>query len=96
MSKIPYTHWAYFIDHEAALACAKELDERFNCLAVLDRSYADPQWLLRAARTVSLDWPNGWHDEIAEVVVRHGGYYDGGESGWLDLATGKYAEQADS
>lgn len=94
-SMIPYTHWAYFTDHAAAEACSAELDATFDCLAAVDCSYDDTQWLLRAARTVSLDWPGGWHAEIAEVVERHGGFYDGGESGWLDTTTGKYVEMGD-
>lgn len=87
---IPYTHWAYFNDRDAAELCGREIDARFNCLAAVDRSYDDSQWLLRAARNVSLDWPGGWHDEIAEVVERHGGQYDFGESGWLDMTTGRF------
>jgi len=84
--KLPYTHWAYFTDRSAAEACARELDDRFDCLIAVDPAYQAPEyvdlgeWLLRAARTVSLDWPGGWHDEIAEVVERHGGNYDGGEA----------------
>lgn len=78
---IPYTHWAYFTDRAAAKACGAELDATFDCLATVDRSYDDDSlWVLRAARTVGLDWPGGWHDEIAEVVERHGGKYDGGEA----------------
>ena len=81
-SLIPYTHWSYFTDRAAAEACARELDARFDCLAAVDESEWDGEksWLLRAARTVSLDWPGGWHDEIAEAVERHGGFYDGGEA----------------
>lgn len=96
-SLIPYTHWSYFTDCGAAEVCGRELDVRFDCLAAVDESEWDGEvsWLLRASRTVSLDWPNGWHDEIEEVVVRHGGFYDGGESGWLDTATGRFVEMAD-
>lgn len=96
-SLIPYTHWAYFTDRPAADACAAELDAGFDCLTAVDASewHGAPSWLLRAARTVSLDWPGGWHDEIAEVVERHGGFYDGGESGWLDTKTGKFVEMAE-
>lgn len=94
---IPYTHWSYFADRAAAEACGVELDACFDCLAAVDESEWDGEksWLLRAARTVSLDWPGGWHDEIAEVVERHGGFYDGGESGWLDTTTGKFVEVAE-
>lgn len=94
---VPYCHWAYFTDRAAAEACGVELDARFDCLVAVDASEWDgaPSWLLRAARTVSLDWPNDWHGEIAEVVERHGGFYDGGESGWLDVKTGKFVEMAE-
>lgn len=95
--KIPYTHWAYFDDRGAAEKCAAELDDRFDCLSAVDDSdyQGKHEWLLRSARNVSLDWPGGWHDEIAEVVEHYGGRYDGGESGWLDLGTGEYVQQAD-
>jgi len=92
---IPYTHWAYFDDRAAAEECGAGLDAAFNCLSAVDRSYDDTDWLLRAARSVSLDWPNGWHGEIEEVVERHGGRYDGGESGWLDTTTGEFVQMAD-
>jgi hypothetical protein len=94
-SKIPYTHWSYFDDRTAADACAKELDDRFDCLTSVERSYDDTQWLMLAARTVSLDWPGGWHQEIEEVVEHYGGRYDGGESGWLDTTTGQFIVQAE-
>ncbi len=78
---IPYTHWAYFADREAAERCGRELDLRFNCLAAVDPAAGSTgEWLLRASRTVTLNTPGGWHDEIEEVVVRHGGDYDFGEA----------------
>jgi hypothetical protein len=82
MTNIPYTHWAYFTNGIDAELCGHELDDTFNCLTAVDESEWDgkPAWLLRAARTVSLDWPGGWHDEIKEIVERHGGFYDGGEA----------------
>lgn len=118
---IPYTHWAYFTDEQAAGACAAELARRFDALvgvepteqptaesdeetrAMLVAGGTDPQaieqildpnrppippWLLRAARTVD-DLPTA-HAEVRAVVERHGGTYDGGESGWFDLNTGKF------
>lgn len=90
---IPYTHWAYFTDRAAAEACAKELDAQFDCLTSVDRNYDDTQWLLLAGRTVDID--TNWHAPVEEVVERHGGRYDGGESGWLDLGAGKYVVQAE-
>jgi hypothetical protein len=97
MSRIPYTHWSYFKDQVAAETCGRELDVRFDCLSAVDESDWDGerQWRLLAARTVSLGWPNGWHAEIEEVVERYGGFYDGGESGWLDTITGKFVEMAE-
>lgn len=94
---LPYTHWSYFTGRAAAEACGRELDVRFDCLAAVDESEWDdkPSWLLRASRTVSLDWSNGWHGKIEEVVERHGGSYDGGEFGWLDTATGRFVEMTE-
>lgn len=78
---IPYTHWAYFTDRDAAETCGRELTARFDCLTAVDPAASGPDpWLLRAARTVRLDGPGNWHDEIEEVVVRHGGTYDFGEA----------------
>jgi len=78
---VPYTHWSYFTDRAAAGACAKELTARFDCLTAVDPAASGPDpWLLRAARTVNLDTPANWHDEIREVVERHGGEYDYGEA----------------
>ena len=78
---IPYTHWAYFTDRSAAEACGRELAARFDCLAAVDPAASGPDpWLLRAGRTVDLDAPGNWHDEIEEVVVRYGGEYDFGEA----------------
>jgi hypothetical protein len=75
---LPYTHWAYFPDQASAEACAWELDARFDCLTAVDPSTGNPgEWLLRAGRTVRSG--TDWHSEIADVVERHGGHYDGGE-----------------
>lgn len=80
-SLIPYTHWAYFTDHAAAEACARELDARYDCLTAIDPCTSPHDcWLLRAARPVDTDKPGGWHDEIREVVQAHGGEYDYGEA----------------
>lgn len=130
MRTVPYTHWAYFDDRDAAERCAKELTARdFLCgidpvepvdpaqlaadvadgritgppelLADLVRdATANPQppgrWLLRAAREVPVEGLIGQHELVEAIVERHGGGYDGGETGWLDPRTGEPVRQADS
>lgn len=79
--KVPYTHYAYFAELTPAQECARELGSRFDCLTAVDLAASgDDPWLLRAARTVRLGSPGNWHDEIQEVVERHGGEYDYGEA----------------
>lgn len=91
---IPYTHWAYFPAREAAQSCADELNRK-DFLAAVDAT-VDPtpgiEWLMRAAKNVRVGDMVQRHGEVEEVVVRHGGEYDGGESGWLDLTTGRFLE----
>lgn len=92
---MPYTHWAYFAERSAADACALELTA-LDCLVGIDKE-AEPamwgevlgQWLLRAARTVLVSELVERHEEAA-IVERHGGFYDGGESGWLNRETGRF------
>ena len=129
MQTVPYTHWAYFDDREAAQRCADELTAQdFLCgvdpvepidpadlveevangritgpadvLADLVRdAVANPQppgrCLLRAAREVPVDGMIQRHELVGMIVERHGGCYDGGESGWLDARTGQAVRQAD-
>lgn len=84
---IPYTHWAYFTDEAAATACGDELAQRFDALAVVDRSAADSdKWLLRASRPVVRDRLAEAHGEVAALVEAHGGEYDGGATGWNPTA----------
>jgi hypothetical protein len=52
-------------------------------------------WLLRAARSVEIDDMIDRHHMVEAIVTRHGGFYDGGESGWLDPRTGEAARQED-
>lgn len=60
---IPYTHWAYFTDRDAADECGRELDTRFDCLTAVDPcSSPHACWLLRAARGVDPNAPGGWHE----------------------------------
>lgn len=40
-------------------------------------------WLLLAGRDVAIDGMVERHGEVAAIVERHGGDYDGGESTWL-------------
>jgi hypothetical protein len=35
------------------------------------------------------------HEMVEAIVVRHGGFYDGGEPGWLDAHTGEPLRQSD-
>jgi hypothetical protein len=40
-------------------------------------------WLLLAGRDVSIDHLIARHREVAAIVERHGGRYDGGEAAYL-------------
>ena len=74
---LPWTHYAYFKDRGAADACGRDLGDRFGCVTHVRASAAQPdEWLLRAARTVTLGIP--WHREVEEVVEARGGRYTGG------------------
>lgn len=83
---IPYTHWSYFPDKASAETCGKELEFRFDTLTLVTPA-VDPtpgqEWLLLASRPVELG--TDWHAPVEAVVERHGGFYDGGESGWMDF-----------
>ena len=118
MTIIPYTHWMYFADREAAERCAAELASLdFLCgvdhrpplsaeerawlvaqqptLADLPDSPPHGEWLLRAAREVEVGNMIQRHDRVQAIVTRHGGFYDGGESGLFDPRTGEPVRQAD-
>jgi hypothetical protein len=82
---IPYTHWAYFPDETSAKACAAELGD----YVVRIKYVPDEQeWLLLAGRDVDVDGLIERHDEVQEIVERHGGLYDFGESTY-DMGTGE-------
>jgi hypothetical protein len=93
---IPYTHWAYFDSPEQASSCGSELATKEFLVDVTsvdsDADGAD-RWLLRAAKPVPIGHMVARRDQVEAVVERHGGIYDGGESGWLDLDTGTYLQQ---
>jgi hypothetical protein len=77
---------------------AKELaalHSEFPVLAGLPDGLPHGNWLLRAARGVEVDGMIERHEMVEEIVTRHGGFYDGGESGWLDPRTGEAVRQED-
>jgi hypothetical protein len=117
MTTIPYAHWLYFADREAAEQCAAELSGlNFLCgvdfspppseeekarLAVEHPALADlpeppphGEWLLRAARETTDTIAQ--HRLVEEITTRHGGFYDGGETGLMDPRTGQFIRQAES
>lgn len=85
---IPYTHWAYFSDEEAARECAADLG-RCGFYHNVRHSRMSPEWLLRASREVKIDDLPDRHAMVQLVVESHGGDYDGGEA-TISLASGEY------
>ncbi|MEV5749862.1 ribonuclease E inhibitor RraB [Actinoallomurus sp. NPDC052308] len=86
MATISYTHWAYFRDREAAEACRRDLADY---VVRIRRSAADErQWLLLAGRDVEVDRLPERHTEVEEIVLRHGGEYDGGETAYSPTTGG--------
>jgi hypothetical protein len=77
---IPYTHWAYFPDRSSAEACARDLPD----YVIRIQGPEDCRWLLRAGRDVEVGHMVERHREVEEIVVRHGGDYDGGENSRLE------------
>jgi hypothetical protein len=84
---IPYTHWSYWSDREAAERCRAELaDLGFRVAAVVHSAAFDEgddeqwRWLLRAAREVDIDSLLERHDFVQSIVERFGGLYDYGEA----------------
>lgn len=82
---IPYTHWAYFRDETSAKACAAELGDYVTRIKYVPD---EQEWLLLAGRDVDVDGLIERHDEVQEIVERHGGLYDFGESTY-DVGTGE-------
>jgi hypothetical protein len=79
---IPYTHWAYFPDEASAKACAAELGD---FVTRIRPPWEDvPEWLLLAGRDVAVDDVVQQARDVAAIVERHGGFYDGGESTYTE------------
>jgi len=78
--KIPYTHWAYFPDEASAQRCAADLGDY---VVRIRESAEDEEWLLLTGRDVTIDGLVEQHREVAAIVERHGGTYDGGEATYL-------------
>ena len=72
-----------------------ELHSEYPALANLPDGPQHGDWLLRAARSVEIGGMVARHHMVEVVVVRHGGFYDGGESGWLDPHTVEAVRQED-
>ena len=81
------------VDHRPPLGA----EERTQLPALADLPDSPPQgdWLLRAAREVEVDEMIERHERLEAIVTRHGGFYDGGESGLFDPRTGEPVRQAD-
>ena len=79
---IPYTHWAYFPDEASARRCAEALAD--FVIRILPPDDEVPEWLLLAGRDVEVDHMVERREEVAAIVERHGGTYDGGESTWAN------------
>ncbi len=92
----PYTHWAYFTAEQAARRCAEELTAA-GYLCMVDPPGFDPasvdrpvepsttEWVLRAAGPEVLEPGDAraMRSPVKTIVLRHGGDYDGGETGWM-------------
>lgn len=72
-----------------------EFHAEYPALASLPDAPQHGGWLLRAAREVEIEGMIARHDMVEAIVARHGGFYDGGESGWLDPRTGEAVRQED-
>jgi hypothetical protein len=77
---IAYTHWSYFPDEASAQRCV-EADLGDYVTRVREPvEGGGPGWLLLAGRDVAIADLVERHEEVAEIVERHGGMYDGGEA----------------
>lgn len=74
---IPYTHWAYFPDEASARRCTEDLADYVT--SVRESMSSDDWLLLLAGRDVEVGRTVERHEEVAAIVERHGGVYDGGE-----------------
>jgi hypothetical protein len=78
---VQYEHFAYFRDLEAAGRAVPDL-RALGCAVVINfavESVAGHDFILVATRDEDLDgdWV-GQHQEVQDVIERHGGTYDGG------------------
>jgi hypothetical protein len=87
---IPYTHWSYWSDRDAAERCRAELADLGFRVAPLQWSdplpggpFESAPWLLLAAREVAIDELVERHDYVQGIVERFGGFYDYGEATYL-------------
>lgn len=87
-----YTHWIYFQSGDSAEACRVELADADFATKIdpPDAPGGKGEWLLRASKLVTIDDMLTRHDYVEEIVERHGGFYDGGESGWMNIAADIY------
>ena len=98
----PYTNWFYFPTREAAEAAAAELaTEDYHTGVRLSVNADDPDepnpWLMLAAKPRNWDLKaDAYARPLERLAARHGGVWDGGETGWLNLRTGKYFEGSGS
>lgn len=79
LTEVEYTHWAYFRDEGQARKAAVALNSTFGydaTVAVAD----DGEFLVRGTGTIAVDGLPARHAEVAPVIERHGGEYDGGEA----------------
>lgn len=90
MSVIPYTHWAYFPDEAGARRCARDLADYVT--RIREPLPDGIEWLLLAGRDVEIDHLVARHGEVAAIVTRHGGRYDGGEATYDTAAGGAVAD----
>lgn len=81
-SNIPYTHWAYFPNEASARRCADA--DLADYVIRIKKAIHDSQWVLLAGRDVAVDDLEKRHDEVKEIVERHGGQYDYGEATYVD------------
>jgi hypothetical protein len=83
---IPSSWWMYFATEASAQACAYALGD-LECLTLvehrLDIPHRPEKWLVRASKPVADEELASFCAEIKAVTQRHGGIYEGWDSGWV-------------